>query len=514
MVDITNARVADHKLKFDHTVPAPPETLYVFYEVKSLSSKTAIRGENQTELDQVISNLPWQDAFNFGAGVDAITGSVSGTAIQHFEPIQRTVKTSSEIYRFIQSDSELNREIETSASGKYNIEGVTVNASAAYLSKIKYSELITTLVAEYESHYDGYDEAETYQFTDAAKKLIGDPNKFRKSYGDYFVAGGRRSSRFTAVYTCQASSVESMDEFKASFGSEAPEVFSADGSARFVQAAAQHNINISVYLFMEGYQGTAPSGPWTPEKIFEALTGFKANEKGVDLEAKLKHYSTIEPSYPRKIDVTPDVFVELRQLYTKLWDIRSRYASIPGYYQDQLKNDYTTLDYGIVSNQEILVSDEAKRSVYQQKADSLMSVLSDITARMDFYFKVKKVVSTEPGNGQEIKEGKGQQTWLYGYSTYSKSNAVVIDSTKLNYSKKGHIGHREHTFEFGPQGNYLIVGWQVVSNWGDGTNGSWWEATNQILLTDYAAVHVKSQYDRGCDWSLIIYYVAAKDYQF
>jgi hypothetical protein len=58
------------------------------------------------------------------------------------------------------------------------------------------------------------------------------------------------------------------------------------------------------------------------------------------------------------------------------------------------------------------------------------------------------------------------------------------------------------------------VGWQVISNWGDGPNGCWWKETNQILGSDHAAVHVKSQYDRGCDWSLRVYYVEAKDYQF
>ncbi len=34
------------------------------------------------------------------------------------------------------------------------------------------------------------------------------------------------------------------------------------------------------------------------------------------------------------------------------------------------------------------------------------------------------------------------------------------------------------------------------------------------LLDQVAAVHVKSQYDRGCDWSMRVYFVDAKDYQF
>jgi hypothetical protein len=476
--------------------------------------KRKIIGEQKTELDQVISDLPWLDGFVFGAGIDAITASMAGSAVKPFTPQQRTVKSLSEHYRFVQSDSELNREVEASASGKYNIEGVTINASASYLGKIKYSELIITLIAQYESVYDGYDEADSYELTDEATTLISEPDKFRKAYGDYFVAGGRRGSSFLAVYTCKATSVENMDEFKASFGGEAPEVFSAEVSTRFMQAASQHNISISLDLFMDGIQGKSPSGPWTPEKILNALKWFKAHEQGKARRAKLKHYSTIKPNYTRMIDVAPDVFVELRQLYTKVWDIRSLYASSPEYYRNQLKMDYTALDYGVVSNQKNLVTDKDKRLDYQKKADVLLSELSDVFARMDFYFKVKKAVGTEPSQNAAISEGKGQQHWLYGYSVYTKSSAVVINSMTLNNNQSGHVGWREHTFEFGPDGNYLIVGWQVISNWHDGTNGSWWKAINQILLTDQAAVHVKSKYGRGLDWSFVVYYVDAKDYQF
>ncbi len=434
--------------------------------------------------------------------------------MKHFTPKKRTVKTSSEHYSFIQSDSELNREVEVSASGKYNIQAVTLNASTSYLSKIQFSELVVTLLAKYQSQYDGYDEADDYELTDEAKTLITDPPKFRKAYGDYFIAGGKRSSRFTAVYTLKSTTAKSMDEFKASFGGSAPDVFSAEGSTRFMQATSKHNISVTADLVMEGHQGTAPSGPWTPEKIMEALAWFKSNEEGLNLQAKLKHYSTIDPNYSRTVDVSPDVFVELRQLYTTVWDIRSGYASMPEYYQKQFKKAYTAVDSGVTANQNILATDADKRLDYQQKADELMSDINDVYARMDFYFKVLSVVNTEPAKDHRTDEGKGQQTWPYGFSTYTKSGAVVIQSNSMRYSESWHVGWRENTFEFGPNGNHLIVGWEVISNWNDGTNGGWWKAIDQILLTDHAAVHVTSLYDRGCDWSLIIYYVDAKDYQF
>lgn len=477
--------------------------------------QATFKGDADTELDQVISDQPWLDAFKFGVGIDAVTGSASGTAVKPFTPIPRKVKRSTEHYRFIQSESELKREIEVSASGKYNIEGVTVEASTSYLSKLEYSELAITLVASYESEYDGYDEADSYELTEEAKELAADPARFRKAYGDYFVAGARRGSRFLATYVCKTTTVKSMDEFKASLGVEAPDVFSAEGSAKFMQAASNSNVSISMDLFMDGYSGTPPSGPWTPEKILQALEWFKANEHGVALRAKLDHYSTIDPSYPRTVDVPPDAFVDLRTLYSDVWTIRSEYASCPRHYQDQLKKEYQTLDYGVVANQAVLVSDSNKRQDYQAKADALSAKLNDVFSRMDFYFKVKSAVSSEPAKDQRIDETSGgQQTWLYGFSTYPKSTAVVIHSQTQNYHDSWHVGWREKTLGFGPDGNSLIVGWQVIANWQDGTDGGWWKAKDQILLTDQSAVHVKSLYDRGCDWSVAVYYVDAKDYQF
>ncbi|HWT02546.1 MAG TPA: hypothetical protein VN256_20000 [Pyrinomonadaceae bacterium] len=499
--DRTNATPA----RQDESAPEPSPTRI----------RATVAGEARTELESVVSAIPWGDAFTFGAGVDAITGGVAGTAVKPFTPKEPGPTSSWEHYSFIQSDSELNREVEASASGKYNIGSVALSASTSYLSKIQYSELTVTLLAKFQSQFERYDEADHYELTEEAKGLMADPAKFRKAYGDYFVAGGRRSSRFTAVYTCKTTTAKSMEEFKASFGGAAPNVFSAEGSARFLQAASEHNVRVTADLVMEGHKpGSVPNGPWTPEKIMEALAWFKDNLDGVNLQAKLKHYSTIDPNYSRTVEVAPDVFVELRQLYTTVWDIRSGYASLPRYYQDQFKKAYTAVDSGVTANQNILATDADKRLDYQQKADELMSDINDVYARMDFYFKVVSQVGKEPGKDKRIDEGTGQQTWIYGFSTYTKSGAVVINSNSMRYRESWHVGHRENTFEFGPKGDHLIVGWEVISNWNDGTNGGWWKAVDQILLKDYLAVHVTSLYDRGCDWSLIVYYVDAKDYQF
>jgi hypothetical protein len=475
----------------------------------------AARAAVDTELDLVVADLPWQKGFAFGAGIDAVTGAQSGTAVQAFVPTPHGPKSSEHHYRWIQSTQDVAREAEASASGKYNIEGITVSGSAAYLQKLRVSELAVTLVAEYVVRYDRYDEADTNRLTPEAQRMLPDPPAFRKAFGDYFVAGGCRESRFLAVYACQATSVEQMDSFKASFSGSAPQVLTAEGSARFEEAVSRSNVSVSLDLFMSGYEGTPPSGPWTPEGVLKALEWFVANEKGAYALAKLKHYTTLAPDYPRTIPIAPSVFAQLRSLYLKLWQIRAMYGSAPPSYQRRFRDEFNALDSGLVAHQGDLASDPEALGGYEQKADALMGKLQDMADRWDFYLKVKARTWDEPPQGQEIEEtASGPQAWLYGFNGYSKSPAVVIQSETRRYAEEWHVGWREATLETGPDSRRLLVGWQVNSNWGDGSNGSWWKAVDRILLTGHGAVHVKSRYDRGCDWTVIYYWVDAADYDF
>src|SRR5581483_8083457 len=230
----------------------------------------------------VISPLPWADSFRPGNGVNAVTGGIRASALKTFEVPPVSNRSSSEHYRFVQSENDLSQELELSASGKYNIEGVNVTVSASYLKHLRFSEMFMSLVAQYESVFDQYDEARTYELTDEATNDLKNPVQFREKYGDYFIAGHRRFSRFTAVYRCQASSAENMQTFKASLGAEAPAVFSVEGSARFMQLASQHKISIEIQIDQYGFNGESPIGPpWTPEKILEQLNWCKGHLGGV-----------------------------------------------------------------------------------------------------------------------------------------------------------------------------------------------------------------------------------------
>lgn len=468
-----------------------------------------------THLDSTVSNIPWGDAFNIGAGINAVTGEVMASAVEKPDLKDQTVKRSNIIYRFIKSETELDKEIEVSAKGKYNIEGVTLSASASYLNKIKFSATSVSLVAHYESSYSGYDLADQYALTAQAKGIIGDQDKFRSTFGDYFIAGRQRGSTFTAVYRCEASTTETLDKFLGSFGADAPKVFSAEGSTKFESSAKENNISISIDIDMNGYEGTPPDFPTTPEGIIQTLNWFQKNEKGAPVRAELYHYSHLDPNFSPYVSIAPDVFVALSQLYSKRWKILDAWNSIPDYYHKKFSDQVNNFNNKVMANSNNLATDAELRSSLQKEADSLYNDLNNVVERQLFFYEVKQKISTEPQKGSVIEEqANGPHIWLYGFESYSKSPAVKINSDSQHYSESWHIGWREHTFEFGPNDSRLIVGWKVIANWNDGTDGSWEKTVDRILLNNQGAVHVKSQYDRGCDWSCIFYYVDKIDYEF
>ncbi|MBV1788157.1 hypothetical protein KQ940_08820 [Marinobacterium sp. D7] len=474
----------------------------------------AITSSAQTRLDPVISGLGWNNGFEIGAGLNAVTGSLGANAIKPAELIDAKNKSSTTRYRFIKSESELQQEISASAKGSYNMEGVTLSASSSFVTQVKLSELYVSLVAQFESSYSEYDEAETYELTEEAGKLITDRDKFRATYGDYFVAGRKRGSSFNAVYTCHATSVESMNKFMASFGADAPDVFSVEGSVAFERAAKEADMEVDVWVEMVGYVGTPPVGPWTPESVLGALQWFTEHETGIPVQAKLFHFSTLDPNFSPEVPIDPAVFAELSVLYMKRWEILDGFNSIPDVYQKQFEEDVTRFNSDVMASTGTLPTDAEIRATLAKQATVLLADLNDVLARQDFYFKVKEKQKGEPAKDHIIDEGKGVQVWLYGFSKYPQSEAVNIQSSSQHYSEKWHIGFREHTFVFEPDQSRLIVGWEVHSNWQDGSNGSWYKASDQIILESGAQVHVKSEYDRGCNWTVDIYYVDAANYQF
>ena len=133
-----------------------------------------------------------------------------------------------------------------------------------------------------------------------------------------------------------------------------------------------------------------------------------------------------------------------------------------------------------------------------------------------------------PGESSTVKgtsvpdgwHGSGRTgSWLYGFSAYPKSDAVVVQETgwdhflgKYDDQRTGYGGYIRHNFEF-KNPNALVVGFEIQSGWTDGLNGQW-KAPYNPLLANNGIVTVESEKFRSTNWSCRWFYVDAKDYQF
>lgn len=508
---------SDNKsLCFKPSSSSDGRTLFTEEQMASLDEKPA-----ETTLDLVIAPVSWQETFHMGTGVDAITGTAKGTAVADFKKELVPGKNTAEKYVFIENKEDHERLIQASLSGKYNIDGIVISGSSSFLQEIKYSATSVTLVADYSSNNDNYEKAPSphdYQLTATAKSVMEkSPQQFRDAYGDYFVAGTKSACRFIATYICTSSSVEELIDFKASFGVQAPGVFDIDASAAFKEAAKKFNISVEVNVYMYGCNGSYKKpGAWTMEAVIKALEWFKDNESPKPVSVELKHYTTIEPLYPHTINIDPSVFVELSFLYQKTWVISAQYKSCPSIYTKPIEYQYNDFIKGIAAEQKNLVTNEARRRHYHDDALYLSFELENILARKDFYFKMKQQIEIGKSNHQSAQNGIS--SWDYGITSNANS-AINLESVTLPFNKGAGWPHekRSSTISFSSaeiNKPWLIVGWRVIDNWKDGTNGGWHKTSEQIIGNASGSVYVESQRGRGCDWSVQVFYVMASDYQF
>lgn len=475
--------------------------------------------ENSTELDPIIIDAPWLGTFSPGAGVDAISGKIAATAVESCKWTPPGGNISHTHIRLIQNEHDFGLEVENSLSGKFNIEDISLSSANSFVCKIAYSALTCTLVAEHHFESTGYEEGFNYKLSPTAlAALKRSKDDFRKIYGDYFVAGARKKSRFLALYILKSNSFQEMVDFKREIGASIYNVLSADGSTKFNQAATNHNISISVDLIMEGVkEDYIPPEELTPQAIPKALSWFTQNMDGIPAYAKLIHYSALSTEISITVDVAPKIFLKLKSLYQLSRHIDGRYSSIPAKYQGVLGDLRNAFHYELELNQAVLAVNSKVLENISALGHKLKSALDAICARMDFYYEVSTLIASEPASKDKlIPNTAPDQKWVYGYtSAMRRDAAVVINSTQKKFhADASPFSVNECLLSLDENRDRLVVGWEVCSDRGYAHNGSWRKESGSILLSHQGAIHVQSEGSRGCDWVVTFYYVDSADYDF
>ena len=144
------------------------------------------------------------------------------------------------------------------------------------------------------------------------------------------------------------------------------------------------------------------------------------------------------------------------------------------------------------------------------ECQNVLDALRAVNNRQAFVAQRAAAAKTEPKQGDLIDADKGRVRWNYGFSQ-SPMPGVDISSLSETVQQDWHIGWREHTFTIS-DAKKLLVGFDVICNWTDGTGGDWKKDCDQGIGRSSAAVYVKSDYDRGYNWTIVWHFVDARLY--
>lgn len=337
---------------------------------------------------------------------------------------------------------------------------------------------------------------------------------FRDKYGDYFVAGYRGASSLYVVYQCRFRSVEQRTKFTATLSAEVPQVMTAKGSTEFEKTAKESNATVSIRISAHGVNSPIPTPPdtgWTPGNILTILLPWFEKSMALDpLETYLMHYRVIDPSISGEVPISPYIFSQLAYLYDRFWLARSHYHTCPDFGRRLVEEPYKKLEKTIEAYQASLPSDEAAIESLTNDAKEVLQTFHEINNRQVFSTQLVAAALTEPAKDHNFDADKGTVRWGYGFQKGTLPG-IVVASQSDSVAADWKIGWREHVFSFRDSAR-LIVGWDIICNWDDGTGGDWHKACDQIIGQSAGEVYVKSDYDRGYSWTIVWYHVDASLY--
>lgn len=308
---------------------------------------------SMSTLDQRLY-LPWRPEFRLGAGFDWVTASKSESALAKVTPEKPPIPagpTSSQIH-WVRNESEYQQTIKASLSGSGTIEGVKIGASTRLANSLTYSNTAMTLLISWVSAPTQFLELTGRTLSPAARALVGDPHRFRLTYGDYFVNGALAGASFHAVYRMRAESSSSLMQFAAKVTASVEEMFEAKASTAFSQLAKDNNITVDIDIEHTGMSAPEPpkSGKggkglsFSPTDVAAYFEAFKSSHSRDNyLVAELVHYSAIEHSLSREIAVPPEHFGNLAVVMSKMGAIRTAMDSLPPLYQREHEDEATRL---------------------------------------------------------------------------------------------------------------------------------------------------------------------------
>jgi N-acetylneuraminic acid mutarotase len=197
---------------------------------------------------------PWMRGYDFGIGVDLMTGSpLAQAVIDNHSAVNGAEGSivSFEVQR-IRTTAELEDSLGISADASFGSSlfgaGATVRFNFAKRSKIQTSTLFMAVKALVQLKFFSIDAP---VLTPAAARLVDNPNVFDQRFGNMFVRGLSRGGLFLGVLRVEAERAEDAEsisgELKGSYG-----LFSAEAKTKFENIQNRFKASSFVSMYHEG----------------------------------------------------------------------------------------------------------------------------------------------------------------------------------------------------------------------------------------------------------------------
>ena len=264
-----------------------------------------------TQIESVIYGVPYEDAYQLGAGFMATTNlqALNETALEKFEleapKSTDQIGTTKFTYSFISSKEDYEQKMGNNFSLGLTKAALGVSTSVQTTNTMKFGLTSTTLIIHYEEMETFYRSLplNEYKLTEDAQ-MVADyegSDAFREEYGDYFVAGYQYGGMYDAYITITTETSEQLDKVKLQLGAKlktmakvgsgdkAQEVLQTSADLQFSQESQEilkeNKAEITVQIRTIGAGNTTPTDISVPNSkditamnnVIGELTQFRNN---------------------------------------------------------------------------------------------------------------------------------------------------------------------------------------------------------------------------------------------
>ncbi|KZV78869.1 hypothetical protein EXIGLDRAFT_847084 [Exidia glandulosa HHB12029] len=460
------------------------------------------------------SSIPWTAGCRLGDGVDALTGAIRGRAVADFavefptgpvtpgDGVPSTVYTTLHLCHSSNSTATAfskalcaNVQMRVSDSVPIPPLSAGVGFSRSALETVQHSSDIFSLLVrtDFIISPEGLHRGR-YQLTSAAREALetGSIEDFGRRFGEYFISGYQRATRYEAVlvFRCTSSSSRSaaLESLRAHFGVDTtnPAVALVDG-ARDVQRMSQlfaSEDDVRMHTFSEHVSAKAMASAATPASVKALLGDWKSlcdaalPQPVIAILLPLYRVAGIaESKLPTYLDIALSRFSSLAKL-RELVDHCTLVSSTLRTSTPALTALRSDLDRLSGSNVSALHSTESDLDPLISRAMTLKQHFDSIAELYDFYFVLVKLRTEafQPDPPSSILRDYGRQQAISALKVECLPVPVAASKRLLALPWKRSI----HSFRV-PQANQYassrVIGLRL--RWGG--RGRWLPLTPTIL---------------------------------